>query len=781
MGTTRRVFLSSVAATLGGLPEADCAEEPSYRHPDFHPHPRIAEIFRDLAAPLHATLIRDPSRSSKEGEADLSRGCSLEIDRTVAGDLAAAADDFRRFLSVSMGLRPETSAYRLRLRRGPAEGCPANAPEAFHMRIGASDGTVVARDADGLRRALVHLEDEMAICRGPFLPLGPVSRWAEVEDRITHSPVAPYRWLSGWELEQDGDYYPDEYLNKLVHCGMNGIWVAGLLSRLVATKSLPELGPPEHRLERLRKLTDRARRYGIRVFLFCVEPRSMPRDHPVFAAHPEIRGAGGQCLCTSTPLVREYIREVMRELFAAAPGLAGVINIYKGERTTTCWTNEKLAESCPRCRTRPQVEVLTEDLNCFQEGIRQSSRTAKFLAWGYSGNRATDFRPFLARLNPEVAWLGNFEHDGEKQVHGRRVEVHEYSLSAVGPSASFAAVARSMAEAGRTAYAKLQVGNSYELSSVPYIPVPATVYDKVVAMRELKVRGSMMSWIIGGYPSMQLKVAGEACFSPMRSRDETLERAAAIRWGSGAAPRVAAAWKRFSEAFQLYLCTINAFYFGPITRCPAYHLHLEKELQTARPYNWGLTRERVRQPFEDQVARWTPPFTAKELMDSFREMAGLWNEGLSQLEAAMAGQPNLPELKREYAVAAAARIQFLSMANVIEFYTLRDRLRDAAAADQAPLVARLREVVADDIELARQMQPHTELDCTIGFESEIYDYSYSPALLEEKIRHDSRTLETLTKWKHSGVEPEVLARTLPAPPPAPPHPPDWREWLKWGD
>ncbi|MEN6607659.1 MAG: hypothetical protein ABFD60_10480, partial [Bryobacteraceae bacterium] len=463
------------------------------------------------------------------------------------------------------------------------------------------------------------------------------------------------------------------------------------------------------------------------------------------------------------------------------PLLAGVINIYKGERTTTCWMSEKLVQSCPRCRTRPQVEVIAEDLNCFMEGIRQRSRTAKFLAWGYSGNRASDFRPFASRLHPDIIWLGNFEHDGEKQVHGRRVEVHEYSLSAVGPSKSFATVAGSLAEAGRTAYAKLQIGNSYELSSVPYLPVPATVCDKVTAMRGLGVKGSMMSWIIGGYPSIQLKVAGEACFAPTRTTDETLRRVAALSWGPDQATRVADAWNRFSNAFQLYLCTINAFYFGPITRCPGYHLHLEKESQRAQPYNWGLTRERVRQPFEDQVSRWVPPFTAAEMIDSFREMGKLWDEGLSLLKASLNGQPNLPELRRQYAVAAAIRIQLDSMANVIEFYTLRDQLREAVAADQAVLVARLRDVVANDIQLAREMLPYVRLDCTIGFESEIYDYSYSPALLEEKIRHDSQTLMTLTKWEQNGVEAEVLARILPTPPPLPRVQTSWQDWLRWGD
>jgi hypothetical protein len=784
MSATRRSFLTAVSLGLGGLPEAGAAPWTEQRHPDFHPDPRIQEIFRDVAAPLHSAPLRDRARSASAGEANLTAGCTLRIEGFGGAGLATMEADFRRFLSVCMQSPAGERGYRIRAAVGEPRGCPKGAAEAFHLRVGANAADLTARDDDGLRRGLIHLEDEMAMRRAPILPLGEVSRWAEVEFRITHSPVAPYRWISGWELEQDGDFYPDEYLNKLAHCGMNGVWVAGLVSRLVASKTLPELGPPEHRLDRLKKLIERAGRYGIGVYFFCVEPRAMTADHPVFAAHPEIRGAlagGVQCLCVSTPLVREYIRETMASLFAEAQGLAGVINIYKGERTTTCWTSDKLAESCPRCRRRTPVEVLAEDLNCYMEGIRRSSRTGRFLAWGYSGNRASDFRPFIEKLNPEVAWLGNFEHDGEKMVHGRRVGVHEYSLSAVGPSDAFATVARALAEARRAACAKLQVGNSYELSAVPYVPVPGVVYDKLEATRKLGVRGAMMSWIIGGYPSMQLKVAGEASFAPMRSRQETLRRTAAVTWGPAEAERVAKAWDLFGEAFHLYLCAIEVFYFGPIARCPGYLLHLEKEAEIARPYNWGLTRDRVKQPYEDKVSRWVGPYTAKEIIASFREMAEKWSEGLALLRQSLARTKGSGPLAREYGVAAAARLQFLSMANVMEFYSARDRLTEVAAGEQRALVRRMREVAEDDSRLAREMTPYAERDCLVGFESEIYDYSFSPRLLAEKIEHDAKTVKTLAEWERNGVDASVLARTLPTPKTPPGVRPSWREWLRWGD
>ena len=296
---SRRDFLSISTASLLAAPwEIASGGEPADAslHPDFRPDPRIAEIFRDLAAPLHGRSMRDPNRAAAVQEADLASGCSLEIaDRKAAETLATATADFHAFMSVAMEVKRNSGGHAVRLRLGQPQGCPPGAAEAFQVRVAAEASEVTARDSEGLRRGLIYLEDEMLTRGGPVLPLGTAARWAVVEERITRSPVAPYRWLSGWELEHDADYYPDEYLNKLAHCGMNGIWVSGLLSRLVASRALPELGPPAHRLEKLRRLTARAGRYGIRVYLFLIEPRMPPADHPVLAAHPEIRGAAGRC------------------------------------------------------------------------------------------------------------------------------------------------------------------------------------------------------------------------------------------------------------------------------------------------------------------------------------------------------------------------------------------------------------------------------------------------------------------------------------------------------
>ncbi|MDP2990985.1 MAG: hypothetical protein Q8O57_10550, partial [Kiritimatiellota bacterium] len=214
----------------------------------------FTDILPHIGAPLHERCLRDREVGIKAGEADLSPGFRLIVDDCLATGMGPSLEDFESFLSVAMELTRREDGYAFRLVLGEPQGCPVSASEAFHLDIGKQECRITCRDAEGARRALVRIEDEMLLRRSPYLPVGSSSRWVVIKERISRSPVAPCRWMTGWELEDEREYYPDGYLNRLAHCGINGIWVDGLLRRMVASKVLPELGPPEHRLEILQRL-----------------------------------------------------------------------------------------------------------------------------------------------------------------------------------------------------------------------------------------------------------------------------------------------------------------------------------------------------------------------------------------------------------------------------------------------------------------------------------------------------------------------------------------------
>jgi hypothetical protein len=745
-------------------------------------HPKIAypgdlaALSAELARPLHEASLREPARKARPGaEASLAGGYALDAaDFRSEKHLEILLDDLRRFMSRTMGVAETPSGYRLKLVRREPEGCPPGAAEAHRILTSAGGCTLTARDLDGLRRAVFRLEDEMLLRRAPVLPLGEEARWTTVADRVTRSPIAPYRWLSGWELEDENEYYPEEYLSRLAHSGVNGIWVAGLFRNLVASKVIPELGPPRHRLGKLRGLVEKAARHGIKVWFFCMEPRALPLGHPAAAAHPGIVGAKTdiyECVCPSTPRVLDYCREAARDLFAEAPGLAGIIDLCKGERPTTCWWwSADIARKCPRCGSRPEADVLAQTLGALVEGMRASSPNAKLVAWPYmpyaQDKKTGEIRPFsavgqlAAASRPEVAWMANFEHGGVKEICGKPRVIHEYSLSSVEAGPIFRDLARDARASGRHPWAKLQLGTTYELSSVPEVPVPGVVRAKFASLRELGATGAMLSWIVGGYPGIMLKAAGEAAFEPSLPADRFLARLAAIQWGERAAARAAAAWAKFEEAWRLYPFDLGVLYRGPLTRGPAYQFHLEREARLPKVYNWGFERDRTPQFFAYEPEKWLGAFTADEVVRSFRDMAGRWEGGLGDLKAALEGAGDRPELKAQYAVASGIRLHLLSAANVYEFYSLRDRLLPSPKAARPAILRRLGEVTEQEIAVAEEMRKWLLAEPFLGFESELYAWSCSAPLVDEKLRRARDVLATLRRWEGSGVEEAVLRRTV---------------------
>ena len=111
-----------------------------------------------------------------------------------------------------------------------------------------------------------------------------------------------------------------------------------------------------------------------------------------------------------------------------------------------------------------------------------------------------------------------------------------------------------------TVYAKIQVCNSHEVATVPYIPVPGILYDKYKYMHEYNVRGVLYCWYFGSYPSLMNKAAGELAFAPFyRSKQEFLKHLAAIYWGREAEKAVEA-WNLFEAGYTNY--PINMAFSG---------------------------------------------------------------------------------------------------------------------------------------------------------------------------------------------------------------------------
>lgn len=527
-------------------------------------------------------------------------------------------------------------------------------------------------------------------------------------------------------LEKHANPYPDGLLARLAQAGVNGVWLQAVLHKLAPCPWEPERSVRHaERLKNLRTLVARAHKHGIRVFLYLNEPRAMPLRF--FASHPQLKGAvegDHAALCTSAPEVQRFIVESIATTCRAVPQLGGFFSITASENLTNCWSHGGGA-GCPRCGKRPPADVIAETNRLFVDGIRQAGTKAQLIAWDWGWNDAwagdvIRQLPAEAALQSVSEWSLPIERGGVKSVVG------EYSISSIGPGPRAQRHWKLARERGLKTIAKIQAGNTWELSAVPYIPAVENVARHAENLRGANVNGLMLGWTLGGYPSPNLEVVSEtlAC----GSADEAMRHVAERRFGKALAPAVATAWRGFSAAFREYPYHIGVVYSGPQQLGPA-------NLFWAEPTGYAATM--VGFPYDDLNA-WRAIYPPEVFVQQFEKVADGFDLTLAQLKTALAqGQgATLAQhraLAGECGVAEAAAIHFRSSANQARFVLARRAAAAAQTAEAAaPHRAAMEKVLKEEIALARRLHGIQSRDSRIGFEAS-NQYYYVPVDLMEKI------------------------------------------------
>ena len=185
-------------------------------------------------------------------------------------------------------------------------------------------------------------------------------------------------------LHPELDPFPEGLLQRLNTLGINGVWLHVALHQLTPSKIFPELGKDhETRLANLQKLAQRTGKYGIRIYLYMNEPRAMPPSF--FKNREEILGyldGDFGTLCTSVPLVRQWMKESLTGVFARVPELGGVFTITASENLTNCWSRQH-GDRCPRCSRREPAEVIAEVNKTIAEGVWNGQPDAKVIVWDW--------------------------------------------------------------------------------------------------------------------------------------------------------------------------------------------------------------------------------------------------------------------------------------------------------------------------------------------------------------------------------------------------------------
>lgn len=668
---------------------------------------------------LSFSKLRDPRAKPPTGHVDVS-GWAL---RAPAGESAAPIERFRSYLRTAMAAPAGTRDSGQIEFRSVAEETREG---GFSVEVQSNSVTVVS--SSGFQQAVSWLQDRMEEAGGPFLPPGRFQLKPAFDLRYLYSYFALY---GDPLLEPDIDPFPDGYLEKLTRVGINGVWIQAVLSTLAPAKNFPEFGEgAETRLINLRKLVDRAARYGIRVFLYINEPRS--QTAAFFRTRPEMQGARQgdfYCMCTAVKEVREWMSDSLAHVFKEVPNLGGVFTISMSENLTNCFSTWK-QDTCPRCRNRNPEDAISEVAHAIRDGVRRSSSDAEVNIWDWGwppwGARRSSIGPkVIPKLPKDVRLQSISEWDLPVEHGGVKARVGEYSIANVGPGPRAMENWRLAREHNIPTMAKTQFNNTWEISAVPYIPVPYLIARHCSNLRREGVRGIQASWTLGGYPSPNLAVAKEYYFEPSGEMEEILARVATRRYGSAAVSHALSAWKSFSDAFEEFPYGVHV-YVIPTQHGPANMLR-------AKPT--GVRPSMILLP-QDGLAAWRGPYPAAVVRDQFLAMARGWRKGLESFRKAaeLAPGSRAAQAREDLVIAEVCRIHFESVANQVEFYRLRDQPQSPEQR------SKMRELVEAEIALARELYPLARQYSVVAYEATNH-YYYRPLDLAEAIIHGRYLLD----------------------------------------
>jgi hypothetical protein len=505
-------------------------------------------------------------------------------------------------------------------------------------------------------------------------------------------------------LDPSLDPYPDGLLARLAASGENAVWLHVELGHLTA---LPWAQSPSIDLRRanLRDLAARAARHGIKIFLYLNEPRSLSNTSPVFQKHPEWRGVPkgeSNAVCTSAPEVRAAFRDGITDLCRAVPDLGGFFTITASENLTNCWSHGQGGQ-CPRCKERNPAEVIAEVSSTLDEGIRAAGGKQRYLAWdwGWNDEWALDV---IERLPASVELMSVSEWSLPIERGGVKSTVGEYSISSIGPGPRALRHWEAARKRGLRVVAKIQCGNTWELSAVPYLPVLENITRHATALREAGVNDIMLGWTLGGYPSPNIEAISEI------NAGGTLETLALKRHGAVNAAVATTFWHECSAAFREFPYHIGCVNSAPLQMGPANPLW---------PAPTGYAACMVGLPYDDLNA-WRAIYPAEIFAAQLEKVAAGFEAAVAKLRVAVVAPTS--SLAEEIRFAEAAAIHFASVANQSR----------AVVAREAGDSASLRRFYDAEATLAIRLHALQSRDSRIGFEAS-NQYYYTPHDLVEKV------------------------------------------------
>ena len=547
------------------------------------------------------------------------------------------------------------------------------------------------------------------------------SRTYPLGKRIVHGYLSP---CGDAFIEDSIGYMPDELLEEYASRGINGVWLHGVLSALSPypfDENLSKDYPV--RRKNMQALINRCAKYGIKLYLYLNEPRALPENR--FGKYAHLIGRredGYAALCFEQKETREYLYNAVKDLLCGVQGLGGIITITMSENLTHC--NYRPHGNCPVCKDIPPEKTAAAVNNVIQKAIRDSGSDVELIAnlWGWSPFMEWTEEQTLKGvelLDKDISVLCVSEYDLDIEKGGVKSKIIDYSMSNPGPSEITKKTLQKAREQGNKIYAKIQTNNSWECSSVPYLPVFDLLYEHLKNLSKIGVEDYMLTWTLGGYPSPMLSMAASYA---QDAENFDLDRWYQEEYGDDC-NRVKTAVGYFCKGFKEYPFSIDSLYFSPKTLGSANLWVLEKQEKQSTMVCYAY----------DDFEHWTQPYPVDIYLSQYEKLLVEWKNGLDILGGDTSGK--VGELS---IFARAAFAHFKADYLQTQFAKLKRNIEE----NQAALTVLLQE----EKDNAKMLLSLLYADGKIGFEASNH-YYYTDRNLVEKIILMEQLSESLLNKK----------------------------------
>ncbi len=566
---------------------------------------------------------------------------------------------------------------------------------------------------------------------------------------IFRSPIT-----SCWDgdLDTGVEKIDDDELAKMAEYGYNGIWLHQPLQDYTPSSIFPEFGrKSDQYLRLLERLSDRAARHGIRIYMYLLEPRAILADNPFWKIYPELRGQhffqegfnlNYYALCSSQPCVCEYIYDSLQKVCSRVD--MSFFAITAAEDFNTCigkLIGKEYAKkinytvphgiminnNCSLCSKRTGAEIISELLNTMHDGISAGNPNADLIAWDWGWRKLpwqNTEKSILDSLHKDIIYISAFEIGGERNLPYKQ-GIYEYSLGYVGPSKNFSELTTYAHEHGRTIGAKLQVGTTHEIASVPNLPLIHNLWEKIDRAKKLEISVAFATWNLGTYQTMNTYLFGHALKSPETVPwNEFLQIACNyLNVPLGAAPNLEKAWSYFESALEYFPFSVPMLYRGPVNYAPAYWLPPRQTQGTPMGMSCHMIPKRG-----DDLGFCCGNYSLAKVIELYSKLVSLWGKGLKYIERVKSSQ-TVPSKKfmQEYYNAKCIFHVYQSTLNIFKVYALCRNWNKL-------MLPQYLKVCESELNNCKKLLPLLEKDHRLGMHLECKGYMFDINSVNKKIK-----------------------------------------------